>query len=62
MPMTKELWAEIPPEERRRRTAPASRAAAVKTIVEQWPTLSEEQRAKLRALLTSPGGGHDDAA
>jgi ribosomal 50S subunit-associated protein YjgA (DUF615 family) len=58
MPMTKELWAEVPPEERRRRIALASRAAAVKTIVEQWPELTEVQQQKLRALLRPvPEGG-----
>ena len=55
MPMTKELWAAIPPDERRRRTAPASRAAAVKVIVEQWPELTEAQQQRLRALLRPEG-------
>lgn len=59
MPMTKELWSKIPPEERRRRTRNASRAAAVKVIVEDWPSLDPEQVAKLRALLIPPGGGQD---
>lgn len=57
MPMTKELWAEIPPEERKRRTQNASRAQAVKVIVEQWPELSDEQRATLSAIFAASGGG-----
>jgi hypothetical protein len=61
MPMTKELWAEIPAEERHRRTQPASRAHAVKVIVEQWPELTDEQRAALSAVFAhAPDGG--DAA
>jgi hypothetical protein len=51
MPMTKELWAKVPPEERRRRTRSASRAAAVKVIVEDWPELDEATQQRLRALL-----------
>jgi hypothetical protein len=51
MPMTKELWAKVPTEERERRTRNARRAQAVRMIVEDWPTLDEATQQRLRALL-----------
>jgi hypothetical protein len=60
--MTKELWADIPPEERRRRVAPSRRAMAVNTIVEQWPELTEVQQQRLRALLRPVPEDKENAA
>jgi hypothetical protein len=44
------------PEQRRAATGPARLAAAVKAVVDQAPNLTDEQRNRLRVILTrSPG-------
>ena len=54
-------WAAKSPEERRRVTANARRAHAIREIVEGWPELDEKTQARLRALLrpVPEAGGHD---
>jgi hypothetical protein len=47
-------WRNKTPEDRRRETSAARRALAVKELVDQAPELTEEQRARLRALLQPP--------
>jgi hypothetical protein len=44
-------WADTPPERRTTVTRPGRVAAAVKLIVDQAPTLTNDQRAKLRLIL-----------
>jgi hypothetical protein len=51
MSMTKELWSEVPPEERKRRVGPSRRAMAVKTIEEQRDELTEDQVDRLIAAI-----------
>ena len=55
MPRSKESWAEIPLEQRREHTKPATRASAVKTIKEQWHLLTDEQRAELSKVMAQGG-------
>lgn len=56
MPRSKESWAQIPLEQRKRHTQPASRAHAVKTIVEQWHELTDDQRAAISQAMAKGGG------
>jgi ribosomal 50S subunit-associated protein YjgA (DUF615 family) len=58
----KEMWVGVPPEEKRRRTVAGLRASAVKTIVEQWPELTEDQQQRLRALLRPVPEDKENAA
>jgi hypothetical protein len=55
-------WAGTTPEQRREAMRKAKIASAVRTIVDQAPALSDTQRTKLHAILTTPtpeGGGRD---
>ena len=52
-------WSGTTPEDRRRATMPAPIAHAVKTIVEDWPELTDDQVQRLRLILAQAGGGHD---
>ena len=55
-------WAKkTDPAERRAELLPARIASAVRTVVDAAPVLSDEQRARLRAILTDPApkGGDD---
>ena len=45
------------PAERSAQTQPARIAAAVKAVCDAAPVLSDDQRSKLRAILTVPEGG-----
>jgi hypothetical protein len=55
-------WKNATPEQRRAHTQPARIALAIKTLVDQAPALSTEQRNKLRVILTqAPSGGEHDA-
>jgi hypothetical protein len=56
------MWVGVPPEEKRRRTVAGLRASAVKTIVEQWPELTEDQQQRLRALLRPVPEDKENAA
>ena len=53
-------WRNTTPEQRRAATRKARLALAMRELVDQAPTLSEEQRARLRTLLQPPETG--DAA
>jgi len=51
-------WAKTTdPTERRAELLPARIASAVRTVVDAAPVLSDDQRSKLRAILTEPEGG-----
>jgi hypothetical protein len=53
-------WVGKSADDRRRETANARRALAVREIVENWPTLDEATQQRLRALLRPvPEGGGD---
>jgi hypothetical protein len=57
---TQTRWCKVTdPDQRRRQTQPARVAAAVKVLVDAWPTLDPAQVARLRSLLQQPGGGPD---
>jgi 3-methyladenine DNA glycosylase/8-oxoguanine DNA glycosylase len=56
MPMTKEAWAEIPPEERRRRALKGRRTSAVKIITRDYAELSEDDKDALYDTLFPEGG------
>jgi hypothetical protein len=56
--MTKEAWAKIPPEERRRRALQARRTSALKIITERMGELSEEEKDRIFDALYPD----DDAA
>jgi hypothetical protein len=47
MGATREMWAVIPPEDRRRRTQNARRKQAVKIVAEQFDELPEEDQDKI---------------
>jgi hypothetical protein len=55
MPMTKEAWAEIPPEERRRRALKARRTSALKIVTERMDELSEDDKDRLIDALFPSG-------
>jgi hypothetical protein len=55
-------WPGKTAEQRRAQTAPARLASAVKTVCDRAPDLTEEQRNRLRVILTqAPTGGGRDA-
>jgi hypothetical protein len=54
-------WAKVPdPDERRAELLPARIASAVRAVVDAAPVLTDDQRSKLRAILTEPEGGGRD--
>jgi hypothetical protein len=59
-------WTGTTAEERRKRTIRPRVAYYVNRLVENWPELTDEQVARLRALLQPPeavkGGGRDGAS
>jgi hypothetical protein len=57
--MTREAWAKIPPEERRRRVAKSHQAMAVRVITERWRELTDDQQ---EAVLTVALELPEDAA
>jgi hypothetical protein len=59
---TRARWANTTPEQRREATRKARLTHAVNELVRQWPELTPEQMARLRALLQPVGGGRDEAA
>jgi hypothetical protein len=46
-------------EQRKARMRKVGIASAVSRIVENWPELTDEQRAALSAIFAAPGGGPD---
>jgi hypothetical protein len=53
--MTKEAWAEVPSEERRRRALKGRRSSAVKIVAEHWPELPEEDQDRLLDAMFPSG-------
>jgi hypothetical protein len=53
------VWERRTPEQRAAITKNARVAAAVRTVVDNWPELTDAQQQRLRALLQPVGGGHD---
>jgi hypothetical protein len=55
-------WQDKTPEQRQAETRPARLAHAIKEIVDQAPELTEDQKNRLRVILTqAPSGGGRDA-
>ena len=54
-------WANKTPDQRQADTRPARLALAIKEIVDQAPELTDDQKNRLRVILTQApsGGGHD---
>ena len=54
-------WAKADPDQRQAQTQPGRIAAAIKTLVDAAPELSQDQRNRLRVILTQAptGGGRD---
>lgn len=53
-------WAKVTdPAEREAQTAAMRRAAYVAGVIKNWPELTKDQQARLRALLRPVGGGAD---
>ena len=51
-------WAAKTPEQRQAETRPARLALAVKELVDQAPALTQDQKNRLRVILTqAPSGG-----
>jgi uncharacterized protein with WD repeat len=50
-------WVGKSADDRRRETANARRAQAVREVVENWPELTDEQQNRLRSILRPPEGG-----
>jgi hypothetical protein len=55
VPMTKQAWAEVPSEERRRRALKGRRSSAVKIVAEHWPELPEEDQDRLLDAMFPSG-------
>jgi hypothetical protein len=57
-------WRDKTAEQRQAETRPARLAHAIKELVDQAPALTEDQKNRLRVILTQApsGGGHDEAA
>jgi hypothetical protein len=55
-------WSAKDPDQRKAETRPARLALAIKEIVDQAPALSDDQKNRLRVILTqAPSGGGPDA-
>jgi hypothetical protein len=54
-------WSRTTPEERSKVTRKMRRDQAVKTIVADWPELTAEQVAKIRAVVAAPPVGGEAA-
>lgn len=59
---TRARWAGTTPEQRKAELRKTRLALAVKELVDQWPELTPEQVARLRALLQPVGGDADAGA